>query len=909
MRHELKKIMLMLIWLLPSAEAVAQCFTVHNFTNRYECLTLNSSVGYTIYGCPPPFSYTFVNVITNATVASGSLPGNTGTITGIASGSYSVYLQAANNGTAVTFYAVNVAMTTSNSVIQTTNACNGANGTAYVTPPSAFTSGLSYSWSPGGYSGQSVNTLSPNVLYTVTVSDAQGCVISNTVMLNETIVDAAVSTTYIPCFQGTVTSVVTPTGGTAPYTYSLNNAPSSATISVTAGQYTVKARDANGCYKNLSFQVQQAPQQIITHTLTQPRCSYSTDGSITASVTGTGPYSYSWSPGISSIPSLAGLTAGSYSISVINGNGCLTRSVISLPAPAPLSTGFLTKPEDCSAQDGAFTVTASGGTGPYSFTTAPVNVTGSVVSGLSTGTYSVLVKDFNDCTDTAEVQVGNLSTVSLSILSIKRPECYNVCDGSFLLNVQNGISPVTYTVTGFTPTTSPSFTGLCAGFYQINALDNIGCPATATISFPEQSPLTYSVETPPVLCIGQSATLSASAEGGQPGYTYLWKPVNLTTVTITVSPHTSTNYSLQVFDSQGCTHNPLEVPVKVNGPLSIDVTDSGLGICPGTTAQVTPSVSGGDGNYTYLWQPGNHKSPTLFINNINLGQYELTIADGCGTPTVSRIVNINLFPVVKPLFKTVGDSGCVPYCTSFINLTPGSANPVWNFGDGPAEEKGDTIYHCYTKPGVYNLKLMLVDSNGCAAAYTYTDVTNVLPKPAVAFRTNPALITLNNADHVKFENHTQRAFEYKWLVNGKLWTYRESPEYTFSDTGCTDFRLVAYNRNTCSDSLEKTICVSEGFNFYMPAAFTPNGDGLNDILVPKGTGWLYDNYLMEVYNRWGGLIFSSSEVRTGWDGNVGVYESTDTARNDPNDIYVWRVRVTDNQQKQHEMRGSVMLLR
>ena len=91
----------------------------------------------------------------------------------------------------------------------------------------------------------------------------------------------------------------------------------------------------------------------------------------------------------------------------------------------------------------------------------------------------------------------------------------------------------------------------------------------------------------------------------------------------------------------------------------------------------------------------------------------------------------------------------------------------------------------------------------------------------------------------------------------------------------------------------------EGFNFYMPNSITTNNDKLNDVLIPKGTGWISKNYLFEIYSRWGTKIFNTTDFTQGWD---GTYEN-----NEPISlgIYYWRILVTDNLGGEHELKGYV----
>jgi gliding motility-associated-like protein len=245
-----------------------------------------------------------------------------------------------------------------------------------------------------------------------------------------------------------------------------------------------------------------------------------------------------------------------------------------------------------------------------------------------------------------------------------------------------------------------------------------------------------------------------------------------------------------------------------------------------------------------------------------------------------------------------------------VNITPDSRDAIWNYGDKPFEQKGDSTFYCYDKAGNFNLRLTVTDVNNCKASYTYSNAVQVLLKPQAGFVTDPGTITLNDAENVLIKNTTSNASSYNWYIDGVYFGSKKDITYWFKDTGCYDIRLLTQNANGCKDSTIRSICVFEGFNFYMPSAFTPNNDGLNDVFLPKGTGWLFDNYKLEVYNRWGQKVFSTSNVYEGWDGGFKMDPfNLDATRAKPNDIYTWRAVVTDNLQKQHVLSGMVSLVR
>lgn len=889
-----------------------QCYTVNTIPN-YNCVTGVCEITITITNSSisPPYTIT-----SSPAGINGVTSGTTFTMTNIPFQlSYNITVTGSGTCTALgqVYYTnptspVNIAITQSN-----VSCFGGSDGAALAS--FGGVGPYTWHWSTGATS-PSVSNLAPGV-YTVTIGDSRNCVATKPFTITEAPeIKSSFSTTLIACNGASVTSAITTTGGSSPFSYTVNgNAittpPGNVATNITAGPQTIITKDTKGCVKTNTFILSQAAQQVITSTVSSPNCPGDTNGS--AAVTVSGPvagYSYTWYPVNSSGSSISAVPAGNYTLSVQDASNCITNSVITIPPALAMTPVALVSKENCSAADGAFTLMVSGGTAPYSYTTQPGNVIGNVVSGLSTGSYTTVIKDARGCLDSTKTNVGNLSTVSLHILTVTPVQCYNNCNGSVILNTQNGVLPVTYSITGLPSTTNNAVSNLCAGFYIVKAVDHIGCPAFDTINFPQLPVFSYSAATPPPVCIGKKVKLQASAVGGNGAYTYIWNPGNLNGQEINVDPVVTTVYSLNVYDGKGCTLPPYTVTVNINPKISIAINSSASGICPGTTAQITPTISGGDGNYTYMWLPGNSKGSSIFVENITVPTYTLFVNDGCGTPQAEKEITIRLHPVTQPLYKEEGKGGCMPYCTRFINITPGSRNPVWNFGDRPVEEAGDTALYCYDKAGSFNLRLTVTDSNSCRSSFTYTNAVKVLVRPEAGFITEPGTITLNDAEDVLIRNISDNASLYEWSVNGIYQGSTRNIHYTFRDTGCYDIKLVTANANLCKDSTIRSICVFEGFNFYMPNAFSPNQDGVNDVLLPKGTGWLYDNYRLEIFNRWGIRVFFTTDVHTGWNGDVELDPfRQEVLSANQNDIYVWRVSLTDNLQKEHVLKGTVTLLR
>ncbi|MBA3665550.1 MAG: gliding motility-associated C-terminal domain-containing protein [Bacteroidetes bacterium] len=900
-------------------QAAAQCSIFAFPSTFYDCLTGQSTVVYTVSGAQAPYTCTLVNQVNNATVTTGNIATPiggglfTGTTTGVSVGNFNVFITAANNCTLMTTLQVIIPFSSANLLFTPSMvSCFGGNdGSALASINGPFVAPFTYTWAPTGPPTQTSQT-AVNLtagIYSATVKDSKGCVVTNTVMITEPpLITSVLSKTLIPCFGASINSAITTTGGTSPFTYTVNGiaVAASTASALTVGTYTILTKDSKGCLISNTVQLSQVSQPVITFSYTPPLCPGSGNGAASATVSNAPPsYSYTWQPVISFTNNVNNIVAGNYTLTVKDASACVTKSVVAVVPAVNINASVTTKPENCSALDGTATLSISGGNFPYSYTTIPVGPHSSnILTNLSSGSYTTIIKDANSCLDTIVYVVANLSTVSVSVSSFTPVLCYSQCTGVIVLSVQNAAAPVTYSASGSPTTSSNMISGMCAGYHIIKVTDAIGCPATTTINFPSPAVFSYSASAPTAICYGTNINMQATASGGAPGsYNYVWNPGNISGQLISTSPPATTSYSLNVYDSNNCTLAPYVFTITVAPPLAININASATGICPGTTAQITPTITGGDGNYTYNWLPGNSSTSFIYVQNVEVPSYTLYVNDGCGSPTAVRVVTINLFPVTAPTYTVLSKNGCEPLCTQFINTTPKSTNAIWNYGDKPFEQVGNTTSYCYEKAGDYNVKITVTDSNSCKMAYTYSNAIHVMKSPTAAFITEPEVITLNNSENVLIKNITANGNQYAWSVNNVFFSASENIIHSFSDTGCVVFKLVARNQNNCYDSLEKQICVLEGFNFWMPDCFTPNTDNLNDILIPKGTAWIEAGYQFEVYNRWGKRIFHTSDPYKGWDGKAG----DDTF--DPSNVYFWRATVTDNIHETHEMKGHVLLLR
>jgi hypothetical protein len=252
----------------------------------------------------------------------------------------------------------------------------------------------------------------PSLVFNYTQAPANGCV--PVPVCNMT--SSATVSNVLCNGQATGTATVTPSGGTAPYTYAWSNGATSQTANnLSSGIYTVTVTDANGCTDQMSVTINQ-PQSSLVTTATQVNvlCYGNPSGSIDVNVNGgTAPYVYSWSNG-STAQDITNLAGGSYTVTVTDVLGCTASTSVTITEPTALSL-TTTSTDELLGADGTATVNVSGGTAPYTYSWTPGGESTPSISGLVAGLYMVTVTDANGCSVTVEEQVG--SQVGLSMLN------------------------------------------------------------------------------------------------------------------------------------------------------------------------------------------------------------------------------------------------------------------------------------------------------------------------------------------------------------------------------------------------------------------------------------------------------------------------------------------------------------
>jgi len=455
--------------------------------------------------------------------------------------------------------------------------------------------------------------------------------------------------------------------GAGPHTVS----PTTTTV------YTVTGTDANGCVNtdDLTVTVDNTGPSVSV-TTTDVSCFGATDGSASASVTGNSPFTYSWIPSGGNSATENNLGAGNYSVEVTDDNGCVTTESVTINEPTEISLTMSSTNTDCSIDNGIATVSASGGTGSYTYLWSPTGGTTSSISNLSAGTYIVTVEDQNGCQKTDTVEIETVNGPVITVDSIEQVSCQGDSDGSISITVTGGNPGYNYS---WTPSggSSAVANNLTAGQYQVTVTDNAGCSTTEDFTLNEPTPISLNEVVSNANCGQSNGSIQLNATGGTGQLTYDWSDGSLSGSD--VNGLTSGTYSVEVTDENGCSIIESYI-IELEGQIPLSIEPNPAVIEFGEEIQLE-SIVGGGSNETYIWTPSNGLScdtcPDPIASPSSTTTYYLTVTseDGCtGTDSVVVIVNLPCEGAFLPTMFSPNNDGtndklCIlTNCAKTVNL-------------------------------------------------------------------------------------------------------------------------------------------------------------------------------------------------------------------------------------------------
>ena len=645
---------------IDSSFAITQPNTMSaSIVSSTDVMCMGSSTGSATVGAvggTSPYTYNWSNSATTAVI--NNLLGG---------GNYDVTVTDANgcSDTSTVFISEPATLLTVSIPTSTNVLCNSlATGSATVR---AVGGGAPYSyvWSNGYTDTANTNLIAGT--YTVTVTDAYGCIKTASVTITEPVAMTlpVVALTNVTCYNaGNGSATVFAGGGTPSYTYLWSNGSTSSSISsVGPGKYTLTVTDANACTDTTSVTITEPTDlSAVISNSQNVACNGSASGFAVVTATGgTLPYSYAWDNGATT-DSIYNQTSGFYTVTVTDGNGCMDTTLANLTQPSSLVASVASVTNNLCYGDslGDATVNVAGGLSPYTYAW-PNGLTSSSVSTLPAGGHIVTITDANNCQDTTMVTITQPTDVSITIVSQTNPLCFGNSNGEVALGISGGTPGYTYLWSN--GDADSVLNSVAGGTFTISVTDNNNCQDTFSVVVTQPTDLISSAAVTDALCnVDTNGMITTTVSGGTMPYTYNWSNGDVTANAINLSANT---YTVTITDANGCadtlTNNVSEPTVLGNSLVSfVDVNCTGV-----ATGSAVTSTNGGTIPYTYAWTGGqNVESPTNLLSGINV----LTVTDGNGctdttTVTLSALSNLDLTLVSATDILCNGDA------TSDITVT------------------------------------------------------------------------------------------------------------------------------------------------------------------------------------------------------------------------------------------------
>lgn len=723
---------------------------------------------------------------------------------------------------------------------------------------------------------------------------------------------------------------VSVSGGTGDYTYEWSHDPSLNAPNadgLTAGDYTLTVRDENDCSKSVNFTIEAPTAPNITSLNDDSvSCPNDTDGELTVSAVATAApiTGYQWSTG-STETTISGLTPDVYTVTVTASDNCQA-----IDTALVLSPGFVVQDSialrlpGCPGQnDGQIAVFVSGGTSPYSYrwSTAPDNATTiNPLPALAAGTYSVTVTDANNCTPLVidNIILNDPPSIVVDLTVISPVSCPDdlTCDGEVLAvaSYSDGTTGTFNFIWSSGETeldvVNSTATQLCRGPQTLTVSDGT-CGVTIDVEVPSPDDFAVIADVTNISCFGLTdGTISLETSGGTAPYDYLWEDGPSGSDRDNLGTDT---YQVVITDVNGCNltqtvpiAEPEELILNIDENLSTPTVS-----CEGENdgVIVVEEVGGnGLGTSPFAWSMGIAPADSPRADNLAPGTYTVTVTDvrGCQADTAYTIgepipIVVDIQEPVPPL--CFGDPSLIFIDTifggtgqDFLDFTYSVDNNGLNF---PPNQPA-TVF------GMDHV-IQVTDPGGCTVA---VDVS--IPQPDEISVDLAAEITVELGDSITLSpiiSPIGGIFTYEWTPATDDISATDIPNPVVFPFRSEEYTLLITDPNGCSAQASVFIDLDANRNVYIPNAFSPDGDGINDeFRLFTCTGVRSINFA-RVFDRWGEIVYDSDAIAVNCFDGAALWDGRKNGQTVSPGVYVYLIEVEFLDDVSLIFRGDVTVLR
>lgn len=565
----------------------------------------------------------------------------------------------------------------------------------------------------------------------------------------------------------------------------------------------------------------------------------------------------------------------------------------------------------CQGKNALLTLNPTGGLGVYDYTFSDGTTslqtarTSWTVSPVASQVHKYWIAYTDQCTPTNDTAFYTLNVRDSLDISLT-PDTFICLGQSVTLHaVASGGSPAGYQFDwgrGKSSIDSLQTNPNVTTTYTVQLSD--GCSAyepSKTVTVSLRDPLAVSILGKDTACYGEQITYQAQVTGGDPSqYSYTWNYGDGTAQDYTL-PILFSNQKVLVQVSDGCSQGEVRdsIVMAVRPQLQLNIPDD-FELCIGKSYTFNISASGGvPSAYQFSWNNGLGMGTQKTVSPTATTTYVVSLTDNCSRPIVGKTrVVVNPLPQVD--FEVAPNPSCAMDPINFTNRTPvefGSTF-LWSFGDGNTSGEENPT-HAYATAGVYTPALVVTNQHGCVDSLSKLGLLTIIPRPVALFSFSPDVANYYDPDFA-FNNASTFATSYAWDFGDGGSSTNANTTYSYADTGYYVVSLTAQNDIGCTDVFSQTVRVEDAFKLFVPSAFSPNKDNLNEQFEMTTRG--VKSITLLVFNRWGEILFKSTDATSSWD---GTYQGKDV----PEGIYYYTLYGVDFRNESFQDKGNIMLFR
>lgn len=699
--------------------------------------------------------------------------------------------------------------------------------------------------------------------YAMHIKDNNGCIRDTNITVSQPteLKFATLQITNPLCFGlSTGQVVITGTGGVPGYNYAVGTGTfiSGNTFGgLAAGQYTFRIRDNNGCIKDTIITITQPARIVPTANLKRSTCKPLNNGVITLGASGGVPaYTYALNSGTySANPVFTPLAAGMYVMHVRDVNNCILDTVVILGDSMTVTAGVTITDALCyDSSSGIISTIGGGAVAPYTYAigTGTFGPSGAF-GGLPANSYTVRVRDNIGCRKDTVVTVSEPTRV-VPTLVLTNPTCNGYTNGTVVVSATGGTPGYVQTFNNNPFIANPTLIGMTAGTHIISVMDANGCRIDTSIKLTEPPGMKFDLQVTNLLCFGDTTgTVSIDGTGGTPPFSYAYDQTPFVTTPILAKISAGT-HQIKMRDANGCikdTNVTLTEPARllITNPFITNPTCEGF-----ADGSVKAYGNGGVQPYQYAANGGNYGDANL-LGQLKEGENIIRIKDAnnCRFDTTLVLTGyphiIYNYAISEPVSCFEGADGRITLAVS------GGVQPLMYKIDGGSS--GSNFVFDSLKAGRHTFRV--TDSAGCFKDSAF--VVETPEKLVITTKVTPNdCAGMDNGGKIEaYVAGGTGSFNYRWS------TKPEQYGYSIEDMPNGTYEVVVTDANDCTDSVTATIVYDNCCIIFVPDAFSPNSDGLNDVIRARAKGD-FELETFSIYNRFGQRVFETKDMNKGWDG-------------------------------------------